>query len=75
MPVRHDLNSKIVKSRIYKMRYNIINSVKKNSFDYFEKTLINDNGFREYDRLCRSECAYYCRRSGTHETAITPIIT
>jgi phosphomannomutase/phosphoglucomutase len=31
------------------MRWQILNSVPYNSFDYFEKTLITDNGFREYD--------------------------
>lgn len=31
------------------MRWNIESSVKYNSFDYFEKTLITENGFREYD--------------------------
>ena len=33
------------------MNWDIQNSVVHNSFDYFEKTLITDNGFREYD--CR----------------------
>lgn len=31
------------------MRWDITSDVKWNSFDYFEKTLITDNGFREYD--------------------------
>ena len=31
------------------MRWNIDPQVRENSFDYFEKTLIADNGFREYD--------------------------
>lgn len=31
------------------MRWQILNNVPYNSFDYFEKTLITDNGFREYD--------------------------
>jgi phosphomannomutase/phosphoglucomutase len=31
------------------MRYDIESHVDYNSFDYFEKTLITDNGFREYD--------------------------
>jgi phosphomannomutase / phosphoglucomutase len=31
------------------MRWAICRSVPENSFDYFEKTLITENGFREYD--------------------------
>lgn len=31
------------------MRWNILREVPDNSFDFFEKTLITDNGFREYD--------------------------
>ena len=31
------------------MRWDIKREVVENSFDYFEKTLITDNGFREYD--------------------------
>ena len=31
------------------MRFDIEKTVPLNSFDYFEKTLITDNGFREYD--------------------------
>lgn len=31
------------------MRWDISPDVKENSFDYFEKTLITENGFREYD--------------------------
>lgn len=31
------------------MRWDIETRVKQNSFEYFEKTLITDNGFREYD--------------------------
>ena len=31
------------------MRWDIVSSLQYNSFDYFEKTLITDNGFREYD--------------------------
>ncbi|HSR53912.1 MAG TPA: phosphomannomutase/phosphoglucomutase [Acidobacteriota bacterium] len=31
------------------MRWDIRTDVDNNSFDYFEKTLITDNGFREYD--------------------------
>jgi phosphomannomutase/phosphoglucomutase len=32
-----------------KMRDGIVSELEFNSFDYFEKTLITDNGFREYD--------------------------
>jgi phosphomannomutase/phosphoglucomutase len=31
------------------MRWDVIDQVDNNSFDYFEKTLITDNGYREYD--------------------------
>src|ERR1700752_682079 len=31
------------------MRWDIDNSITYNSFEYFEKTLMTDNGFREYD--------------------------
>jgi len=31
------------------MRWDILSKVAYNSFDYFEQTLITDNGFREYD--------------------------
>src|SRR5690606_18356868 len=31
------------------MRFDIQSHVPFNSYDYFEKTLITDNGFREYD--------------------------
>ncbi len=37
------------------MRWDIVNNVSKKSFDYFEKTLITDNGFREYDVRWRLE--------------------
>ena len=36
-----------LKDRI--MRWDICQGVAEKSFDYFEKTLITDNGFREYD--------------------------